>query len=55
MIPARNEQDVLAACLASLVAQSEAAWELGKEWELIVVDDASTDGTRAIAAGGFLG
>ncbi len=51
VIPARNEQDVLAACLASLVAQSEPAWELGKEWELIVVDDASTDGTRAIAAG----
>ena len=51
MIPARNEQDVLGACLASLAAQSEAGWELGKEWELIVVDDASTDQTRQIAEG----
>jgi glycosyltransferase involved in cell wall biosynthesis len=50
VIPARNEQDVLGACLASLTAQSELAWELGKDWELIVVDDASTDGTREIAA-----
>ncbi len=51
IVPARNEQDSLPACLASLVAQSEPAWELGKDWELIVVDDASTDDTRRLAAG----
>jgi hypothetical protein len=50
IVPARNEQDVLGACLESLVAQSEPVWELGREWELIVVDDASTDATRSIAA-----
>ncbi len=50
VIPARNEQDVLGACLASLTAQSEPGWELGTEWEVIVVDDASTDRTREIAA-----
>ncbi len=51
VIPARNEQDVIGQCLASLAAQSEPGWELGKDWELIVVDDASTDRTREIAAG----
>lgn len=50
IVPARNEQESLPACLASLVAQSEPAWELGKDWELIVVDDASTDDTRRLAA-----
>ena len=51
IVPARNEQDVLAACLESLVGQSEIGFELGREWELIVVDDHSTDGTREIALG----
>ena len=50
IVPARNEQESLAACLESLVAQSEFGWELGRDWELIVVDDASTDDTRKIAA-----
>jgi glycosyltransferase involved in cell wall biosynthesis len=50
VVPARNEQDVLGACLATLAAQSEPGWELGKHWELIVVDDASSDRTREIAA-----
>jgi glycosyltransferase involved in cell wall biosynthesis len=50
VIPARNEQDVLGACLASLVSQSEPGWLLGKQWELIVVDDASSDRTHEIAA-----
>jgi glycosyltransferase involved in cell wall biosynthesis len=58
IVPARNEAASLAACLDSLLAQSEPGFALGVEWELIVVDDDSTDGTRAIAqaaAGGFAG
>jgi hypothetical protein len=51
IVPARNEQDALPLCLQSLVAQSEPGWELGRGWELIVVDDASTDDTRRIAQG----
>jgi glycosyltransferase involved in cell wall biosynthesis len=51
IIPARNEQDCLGACLESLVKQSEEAWLLGHEWEILVVDDHSMDGTRAIASG----
>ncbi|HEY1807271.1 MAG TPA: glycosyltransferase family A protein, partial [Acidobacteriaceae bacterium] len=51
IIPARNEEDCLGVCLASLVEQREKAWELEQDWEIIVVDDASTDGTRAVAAG----
>ena len=51
IVPARNEQDCLGACLESLVAQSEEFFLLGRDWELLVVDDGSTDGTRAIAAG----
>lgn len=49
IVPARDEADVLGACLESLVAQSEPGFELGREWELLVIDDASTDATRAIA------
>ncbi len=51
IIPARNEADVLGACLKSLVAQSEPGFELGREWEILVVDDASSDQTSAIAEG----
>jgi glycosyltransferase involved in cell wall biosynthesis len=51
IIPARNEEDCLAACLQSLVAQSEDAFALGRDWELIVVDDGSTDRTAEIARG----
>lgn len=51
IVPARNEESVLGACLASLVRQAEAGFELGLQWELIVVNDDSTDGTRAIAEG----
>ncbi|HEY0263860.1 MAG TPA: glycosyltransferase family A protein, partial [Granulicella sp.] len=50
IVPARNEQASLAACLDSLLAQSETGFELGRDWELIVVDDHSTDGTGRIAA-----
>jgi len=51
IVPARNEEDVLGACLQSLVSQSEGIFELGKDWELIVVDDRSTDRTAEIARG----
>ena len=51
IVPARNEQDCIGACLASLTAESERVFELGVDWELLVVDDGSTDGTRAIAQG----
>jgi glycosyltransferase involved in cell wall biosynthesis len=44
IVPARNEEDCLGACLRSLVAQS------GVAFEIIVVDDHSTDRTREIAS-----
>src|ERR1700757_113114 len=44
IIPARNEEASLGACLESLVSQS------GLAFEIIVVNDHSTDRTRAIAA-----
>lgn len=43
IIPARNEEASLGACLQSLVSQT------GVEHEIIVVDDASSDRTREIA------
>jgi glycosyltransferase involved in cell wall biosynthesis len=49
IVPARDEEDCLAACLESLVSQSEDVFELGKDWELIVVDDHSSDRTAEIA------
>jgi glycosyltransferase involved in cell wall biosynthesis len=51
IVPARNEEQSLPACLASLVEQSEPGFALGVEWELIVINDDSTDRTREIAAG----
>jgi glycosyltransferase involved in cell wall biosynthesis len=49
IIPARNEQAVLPGCLASLLVQDDATvFALGRDWELLLVDDDSTDGTRAI-------
>src|SRR5476651_1501835 len=49
IIPARNEECNLEACLVSLLAQDDEFFKLGKDWELIVVDDDSTDRTRDIA------
>jgi cellulose synthase/poly-beta-1,6-N-acetylglucosamine synthase-like glycosyltransferase len=43
IVPARNEEACLGACLESLVAQA------GVSFEIIVVDDESTDRTREIA------
>jgi glycosyltransferase involved in cell wall biosynthesis len=49
IVPARNEEQNIGDCLQSLVAQSDSAFELGRDWELIVVDDHSTDRTAEIA------
>jgi len=49
IVPARNEQDCLGACLQSLVSQSEEIFAIDKDWELVVVDDHSTDRTAEIA------
>ncbi len=43
IVPARNEESSLVDCLESLIAQT------GVTFEIIVVDDASTDRTREIA------
>ena len=51
IIPARNEEDCIGDCLRSLVSQSESGWELGSDWEILVIDDNSTDQTHAIASG----
>jgi glycosyltransferase involved in cell wall biosynthesis len=49
IVPARNEEDCLAECLQSLVSQSVDVFELGKDWELIIVNDDSSDRTEEIA------
>jgi glycosyltransferase involved in cell wall biosynthesis len=43
IVPARNEEACLGACLQSLIGQT------GVSFEILVVDDASTDRTREIA------
>jgi glycosyltransferase involved in cell wall biosynthesis len=50
IIPARNEERSLPACLVSLLIQSEPGFALGQQWEIIIVNDDSTDKTREIAA-----
>jgi glycosyltransferase involved in cell wall biosynthesis len=49
IIPARNEANGLPACLESLLNQTEPGFALGRQWELILVDDDSADETAAIA------
>jgi glycosyltransferase involved in cell wall biosynthesis len=49
IIPARNEERSLPACLASLLIQSEPGFILGRQWEIIIINDDSTDKTREIA------
>jgi glycosyltransferase involved in cell wall biosynthesis len=49
IVPARDEEGSLSACLQSLVSQSEEIFRLGSDWELIVVDDHSSDRTAEIA------
>ena len=44
VIPARDEADVIGACLASLLAQ-----DYPGSWSVIVVDDNSGDGTANVA------
>jgi glycosyltransferase involved in cell wall biosynthesis len=48
IVPARNEQDCVGECLASLVSQSDGVFQLGADWEILAVDDGSTDRTREI-------
>ena len=49
IVPARDEEQSIGECLKSLVAQSESVFELGRDWELVLVDDHSTDRTAEIA------
>ncbi len=49
LIPARDEEANLAACLDTLVAQDERIFALGADWEIFVIDDHSADRTRSIA------
>jgi len=44
VVPVRNAADTIARCLDSVIAQTS------EEWELVVIDGASTDGTQAILA-----
>jgi len=50
ILPARNEERSLPECLESLLAQSEFGFLLGEQWELLIVNDESSDGTGEIAA-----
>lgn len=49
IVPARNEEQNLPNCLASLLAQDDEIFKLGRDWELLIVDDESVDNTRNIA------
>ncbi len=50
IIPARNEAHNLPACLATLLPQSDdTLFLLGRDWEILVIDDNSTDQTLPLA------
>jgi len=49
IVPARNEEDCLGDCLRSLASQADATFALGADWEILVVDDHSTDRTAEIS------
>lgn len=49
IIPARDEEATIGACLGSLACQSDSIFELGRDWEILVVDDGSSDRTAEIA------
>ena len=51
ILPVRDEAQNLPKCLETLVSQSEPGFLLGREWQIILVDDGSSDGTMAIARG----
>ena len=51
IVPARNEERNLGKCLTSLVLQDNEDFVLGRDWEILVVDDGSVDGTRGVAEG----
>ena len=50
IVPARDEEDCIGECLRSLAGQSDAVFQLGVEWEILLVDDGSTDRTKEIAS-----
>lgn len=54
IIPARNEQHNLPNCLRTLLTQSDptpnSLFHLGRDWEILVIDDNSTDTTHALAS-----
>ncbi len=50
IVPSRNEERSLPECLASLLVQSERGFLLNVQWELLLIDDESTDRTSEIVA-----
>ena len=50
IVPARNEEDCVGECLRSLAGQSDVVVPLGVDWEILLVDDGSTDGTNEISS-----